>query len=133
MVFNISVTVSGSTAVVCVETVGAASVKLILRDARKRKSVLAEAISCCSENLSWQKQFHVVQANLIRHREQGNMDTEPIETYTQACTQRRIVAPSIHYTCMHIYCTLCWQIKGIASVLSVLQHGLHGGRAQHVS
>ena len=36
MVFNISVTVSGSTAVtvVCVETEGAASVKSILRDAK---------------------------------------------------------------------------------------------------
>ena len=34
MVFNISVTLSGSTTVVCVETEGAASVKSILRDAR---------------------------------------------------------------------------------------------------
>ena len=59
VVFNISVTiyVFGSTAVVCVEAEGAANVKSILRDAR----------TALSENLSWQKQFYVVQTNLIRH------------------------------------------------------------------
>ena len=53
LVTNISVTVSCSSAVVCVETEGAASV---LRDATEqhyiRKSVLVEAISCWSGQLN---------------------------------------------------------------------------------
>ena len=52
---NISVTVSGSSAVVCVETEGTASV---IRNATEYAT---------SENQSLWKQFHVGQANLIRH------------------------------------------------------------------
>ena len=50
LVTNISVTVSGSSAVVCVETEGAASVKLILRDAREQRYI-RECKICLSEIL----------------------------------------------------------------------------------
>ena len=51
---NISITVSGSTAVVCVETEGAASVKSLgmPQNSAIRKSVLVEAISCWSGQLN---------------------------------------------------------------------------------
>ena len=46
---KISVTVSGSSAVVCVETEGAAMVKLILRDATERRYVreCKICLTCC--------------------------------------------------------------------------------------
>ena len=43
---NISVTVSGSTAVVCVETEGATTIKLILRDAREQRYTRESEIHC---------------------------------------------------------------------------------------
>ena len=50
-------------------------------------------------------------------------------------TKEKDLLPVLHQFCIDIYCTLCGQIKGAASAISVIQHSLRRGAhntAQHM-
>ena len=87
LVTNILVTVSGSSAVVCVETEGVASV---LRDATEQ----------CYQKIS-PRNFHVGQANLIRHMRMGGNDnvclleTAPIQNMHAHIYSNYIIIESV--------------------------------------